>query len=169
MKIYAITILSESTIIKAVYNLSEFEWFKRKHIKEIIQLLVTTVATRNNNNSNIQVEHDGYKICMYNNNIIVVTDDEYPNRVVLKLLNIVTLDNLNDVIQQYQNPYKIDKLMALEKDLDENKVILVKTISSLLERGEKIDDLVAKSEILSEQSKLFYKYTKKSNSCCVIL
>lgn len=167
MKIYAILILTESTI-KDVYDLSEFEWFKRKYIKEIIQLLVTTLATRYNDNSNIQVKHDGYKIYMYNN-IIVVTDDEYPTRVVLKLLNNVTLDNLNEMIQQYQDPYKIDKLMLLEKDLGENKVLLVKTISSLLERGEKIDDLVTKSEILSEQSKLFYKYTKKSNSCCVIL
>lgn len=168
MKIYAIAILSESAIIKDVYDLSEFEWFKRNHIKEIIQLLMTTVATRNNDDSNIQVQHEGYKIYMYNN-IIAVTDDEYPTRVVLKLLNNVTLKNLNEMIQQYQDPYKIDKLIALEKDLDENKVILVKTISSLLERGEKIDDLVTKSEILSKQSKLFYKYTKKSNSCCVIL
>jgi|CXWK01.1.fsa_nt_gi synaptobrevin family protein YKT6 len=168
MKIYAILILTESTIIKDVYDLSEFEWFKRKYIKEIIQLLVTTLVTRYNDNSNIQVKHDGYKIYMYNN-IIVVTDDEYPTRVVLKLLNNVTLDNLNEMIQQYRDPYKIDKLMLLEKDLGENKVLLVKTISSLLERGEKIDDLVTKSEILSEQSKLFYKYTKKSNSCCVIL
>lgn len=168
MKIYAIAILSEFAIIKDVYDLSEFEWFKRNHIKEIIQLLMTTVATRNNDDSNIQVQHEGYKIYMYNN-IIAVTDDEYPTRVVLKLLNNVTLKNLNEMIQQYQDPYKIDKLIALEKDLDENKVILVKTISSLLERGEKIDDLVTKSEILSKQSKLFYKYTKKSNSCCVIL
>ena len=60
-----------------------------------------------------------------------------------------------------------------------------KTIESVLERGmfittkvwdeancyagEKIDSLVAKSDGLSAQSKMFYTQAKKQNSCCVVM
>jgi synaptobrevin homolog YKT6 len=40
------------------------------------------------------------------------------------------------------------------------------TIEAVLERGEKLDDLVSKSEGLSVQSKAFYKTARKTNSCC---
>lgn len=40
------------------------------------------------------------------------------------------------------------------------------TIEAVLERGEKLDDLVSKSEMLSLQSKTFYKTARKTNSCC---
>jgi len=38
----------------------------------------------------------------------------------------------------------------------------------VLERGEKLDSLVEKSNALSTQSKMFYKSAKKTNSCCTI-
>lgn len=60
-----------------------------------------------------------------------------------------------------------------------------KTIESVLERGEKLDNLVERSNALSAQSKMFYKTAKKvrcrrasqydyvtdvkQNSCCVIM
>lgn len=47
--------------------------------------------------------------------------------------------------------------MKIQKELDETKIVLHKTIESVLERGEKIDNLVAKSDGLSSQSKLFYQ------------
>jgi hypothetical protein len=39
-------------------------------------------------------------------------------------------------------------------------------MESLLERGEKLDDLVSKSEVLGTQSKAFYKTV---SSCCLVL
>lgn len=47
--------------------------------------------------------------------------------------------------------------MKIQKELDETKIVLHKTIESVLERGEKIDSLVAKSDGLSSQSKMFYQ------------
>lgn len=41
----------------------------------------------------------------------------------------------------------------------------VLTAAIVLQRGEKLDDLVAKSDGLSMQSKAFYKQAKKQNSC----
>ncbi|KAL8891150.1 MAG: hypothetical protein Q9215_001746 [Flavoplaca cf. flavocitrina] len=59
--------------------------------------------------------------------------------------------------------------MKIQKELDETKIVLHKTIESVLERGEKIDSLVEKSDGLSAQSKMFYKQAKQQNSCCVIM
>jgi synaptobrevin family protein YKT6 len=80
--------------------------------------------------------------------------------------------------------------MKIQKELDETKIVLHKTIESVLQRGEKIDDLVAKSDGLSAQSKMFYSeypailgydgchrertngiiaQAKKQNSCCVLM
>lgn len=80
--------------------------------------------------------------------------------------------------------------MKIQKELDETKIVLHKTIESVLERGEKIDSLVEKSDGLSAQSKMFYsrhlvcfircdadrvltslstEQAKQQNSCCVIM
>jgi synaptobrevin family protein YKT6 len=59
--------------------------------------------------------------------------------------------------------------IQIQKELDETKIVLHKTIESVLERGEKIDSLVAKSDGLSAQSKMFYQSAKKQNSCCTVM
>lgn len=46
--------------------------------------------------------------------------------------------------------------MQIEGELNAAKDAIHKTMESLLERGEKLDDLVAKSDGLSAQSKMFY-------------
>ena len=54
--------------------------------------------------------------------------------------------------------------MKIQKELDETKIVLHKTIESVLERGEKIDSLVEKSDGLSAQSKMFYKQVSQHKS-----
>lgn len=73
---------------------------------------------------------------------------------------------LETAIQAYQDPAAADKLSKIQRDLDETKIILHKTIESVLERGEKLDQLVDKSADLSMASQLFYKQARKANSCC---
>lgn len=68
--------------------------------------------------------------------------------------------------------------MRVQQELDETKIVLVspavsslfdwydgvlqhKTIESVLQRGEKLDNLVERSNALSSQSKMFYKTAKK--------
>ena len=47
--------------------------------------------------------------------------------------------------------------------------IYIYVYSVLLQRGEKLEDLVERSGELSAQSKLFYKQAKRANSCCVVI
>jgi len=65
-----------------------------------------------------------------------------------------------------QAPVQADKLTKIQQDLDETKIILHKTIESVLDRGEKLDQLVDKSNDLSLASQMFYKQARKTNSCC---
>lgn len=118
---------------------------------------------------------------------VLIADHEYPQRVAHTLLTKVLDDfaqkvpvelwasgneNTTDFallpgyLAKYQDPREGDALTRMQDDLDETKIILKNTIESVLDRGEKLDDLVNKSEALSFQSKAFYKTAKKTNSCC---
>lgn len=108
---------------------------------------------------------------------IIISDPDYPALVAHQLLSKVideflskyprtsfanstpTLDfpQLKEYIVKYQDPQQADSIMKIQKELDETKIVLHKTIESVLERGEKIDSLVEKSDGLSAQSKMFYK------------
>lgn len=128
---------------------------------------------------------------------IIITDQEYPVRVAFSLLNklldefttkvskqewedkarqgrqtgkqvLVDYPDLATYLQKYQDPKQADAIMRVQQELDETKIILHKTIESVLQRGEQLDSLVDKSAALSASSKSFYKTAKKQNSCCVI-
>lgn len=58
---------------------------------------------------------------------------------------------------------------AVQAELDETKYILHQTIENVLQRGEKLDVLVQKSDDLGAMSKGFYKQAKNQNSCCVVM
>lgn len=81
----------------------------------------------------------------------------------------VAFPALKEYIVKYQDPQQADSIMKIQQQLDETKIVLHKTIESVLQRGEKIDDLVAKSDGLSAQSKMFYTQAKKQNSCCLVM
>lgn len=118
---------------------------------------------------------------------VLIADQEYPQRVAHTFLTKVLDDftakippelwptsaetSINFTVlpaylTKYQDPREADALTKMQDDLDETKIILKNTIESVLDRGEKLDDLVSKSEELSFQSKAFYKTAKKTNSCC---
>ena len=108
---------------------------------------------------------------------IIISDPDYPALVAHQLLSKVvdefltqyprsafanstpTLEfkQLKEYIVKYQDPQQADSIMKIQKELDETKIVLHKTIESVLERGEKIDDLVQKSDGLSAQSKVCFR------------
>ncbi|PFH36998.1 SNARE protein [Besnoitia besnoiti] len=72
----------------------------------------------------------------------------------------------SDLMKLYQNPVEADKLLKVQRDLDEVKDVMLKNIDDLLQRGEKLDDLMQRSEDLSNTSYQFYRQAKKNNQCC---
>lgn len=116
---------------------------------------------------------------------IIVSDLEYPERVAHAILSKI-LDGfaskyprtayanaqetttlpypeLDELIKKYQNPEEADSVMKIQKELDETKNIMHKTLESVLERGEKMENLVQKSELLSSQSKMFYTQVRPAS------
>ncbi len=79
------------------------------------------------------------------------------------------LPKLEQSLQDYQDPAQMDKLLKVDQQLNQTKEILLQTIDKVLQRGEKLDDLVEKSKNLTDASKVFYKQARKTNSCCVIM
>ncbi|KAL0824264.1 hypothetical protein Bca101_047941 [Brassica carinata] len=134
-----------------------------------------------------------YKVHAYNRNGLCAVgfmDDHYPVRSAFSLLNQVIDEYqksfgetwrsakedsaqpwpyLAEALTKFQDPAEADKLLKIQRELDETKIILHKTIDSVLARGEKLDSLVEKSSDLSMASQMFYKQAKKTNSCCTIL
>uniref|UniRef100_A0A4W4HA35 YKT6 v-SNARE homolog n=1 Tax=Electrophorus electricus TaxID=8005 RepID=A0A4W4HA35_ELEEL len=130
---------------------------------------------------------------------VVIADSEYPSRftgcVFLMLLYVcsqvkvleefsrqvnsidwpsgspatIQYTALDSYLAKYQNPREADAMTKVQAELDETKIILHNTMESLLDRGEKLDDLVQKSEHLGNQSKAFYKTARKQNSCCKVM
>ena len=120
---------------------------------------------------------------------VIISNGIYPQRVAFTLLNKVLdeflakhprskwamgtltlpMPELDTYIVKYQDPKQADTIMRVQQELDETKVVLHKTIDSVLARGEKLEDLVARSDELSTRSKMFARQAKKTNSCCVVM
>jgi len=159
-------------------------------------LFTKTVAERTKPGQRQDIEEKSYTFHAYGRTEgvagVIVTDGEYPALVAHQLLskivdeflakyprtsfsdssirdNACPLPQLKEYIVKYQDPSQADSIMKIQQELDETKIVLHKTIESVLERGEKIDSLVAKSDGLSAQSKMFYTQAKKQNSCCVVM
>ncbi|KAH8921871.1 snare-like protein [Atractiella rhizophila] len=180
----------QATQLCSVNDLSSFSFYQKPAIGEFLTFLSTTVASRTPTGSRQSVEKDAYTAHVYHHSSgiigIIVSDAEYPPRVAFSLLSKILEEfslkfsktdidsgklnypELNDYIVKYQDPKQADTILKVQQELDETKVILHKTIEQVLERGEKLDDLVERSNNLSNTSKMFYKSAKKQNSCCVI-
>mmetsp|Transcript_43174 Transcript_43174/g.115484 ORF Transcript_43174/g.115484 Transcript_43174/m.115484 type:complete len:147 (+) Transcript_43174:376-816(+) len=120
---------------------------------------------------------------------VLISDKDYPQRVAFSIVtrllddfteackgkfsddtgdNCMPFPPVEQALQRFQDPAEADKITKIQKDLEETKQVLYNTIDAVLARGEKLDDLIEKSDSLSMQSKKFYKTAKKHNQCCVI-
>ncbi len=185
--------------ISEVFDLSEYGFLTRGTIKEYIRFASRNLASRTgpNQHQNIKYQPEDsskdldiifYACCatsIDNISVVVITNDTYDLRVAHVLIkkvlekvgnNITNYDKdtnidygLNILLKQFQKPEQIDNIAKINQDLDETKEVLVDGINSLLLRGEKLDDLVKKSEDLSFASKAFHQKSKDLNRCCNII
>lgn len=195
VKVYAIAVLykgvNSATILKSAYELQSFSYFQRKSVQEFMTFVSKTIVERTQVASRQSVKEGEYMCQVYvradNLAGVLITDHEYPNRVAHTLItktldefsasvpanswataeeSTVNFPALPQHLSKYQNPKEADALTKIQSELDETKIILHDTIKAVLERGEKLDDLVEKSDSLTMHSKLFYKTARKTNSCC---
>ncbi|KAI9307298.1 Longin-like domain-containing protein [Cunninghamella echinulata] len=195
MKLYSILILkkeAKSKIIASNFDLSSFGFFQRGGVQEFMNFTAITIVDRVNPGLRQSIEKEENVAHVYLNQqdiaIAIFSDKEYPSRVAFSLINkimdefyvkfspeqwdsndLLPYPELAEYLKKYQDPKQADAIMKVQNELDETTAILHKTIDSVLQRGEKLDALVDRSEALSSQSKMFYKTAKKTNSCCVVM
>ncbi|KAI9298754.1 snare-like protein [Neoconidiobolus thromboides FSU 785] len=176
--------------LASVSNLSSFGFFERSSVQEFINFFSITISERTPSGQRQTVEQDGMFGHVHSRpegiSIMIISDAEYPSRVAFTLISKIGEEFISQVpktnwkanvgfaplqeyLVTYQDPHKADPIMKVQKELDDTRIIMHKTIESVLERGEKLDNLVNRSEQLSSHSKLFYKSAKSTNSCCRIM
>ncbi|CAB0029632.1 unnamed protein product [Trichogramma brassicae] len=195
VKLYALTILHKgpnaATALKSAYEVDSFSYFQRNSVREFMTFVSKTITERTQIAARQSVKEGEYMCHVYVRGDglagVLISDHEYPNRVSHTLItqvldefaskypphlwsslkeSTVDFQQAHVYLSKYQNPREADALTKMQEDLDETKIILHNTLEAVLERGEKLDDLVSKSEGLSIQSKAFYKTARKTNSCC---
>ncbi|EGV62267.1 palmitoyltransferase [Yamadazyma tenuis] len=177
-------------------DLSQFSFFEKNGVSQFMTFFAETVSQRTQSGQRQSVEEGNYIGHTYARSeglaCVIISDKEYPVRPAYSLINKVleeylslhpksewenleetnnTLNyaELESYLKKYQDPTQADSIMRVQQELDETKIVLHKTIENVLQRGEKLDSLVDKSEALSSSSRMFYKQAKKTNSCCVIM
>ena len=122
-----------------------------------------------------------------------ITDMEYPESSAFNMIGQIIIDFMNtfeddsemyteveadtsikyykleEFLKNWQNPADADKIYKIKTELTEVKEIMHKNMEDLLERGESLDTLMAKSKDLSTMSVEFYKKAKKKNAKCCTL
>eukprot|EP00049_Salpingoeca_infusionum_P018064 m.355593 g.355593 ORF g.355593 m.355593 type:complete len:198 (+) comp17288_c0_seq1:381-974(+) len=196
MKVYAVglfeTTTSDPRLLSEFKILSDFGFFQRGSVGEFMSFFMHELATRTSAGQRQSVKEQSYVCHVHAREdkvtSVVITDEEYPQRVAFTLGYKATDDfkakfpaekwtgapqatpfpELEALMVRYQDPAQADNLMKVQRELDETQVVLRQAFESLLARDEKLDDLVSKSEELSATSKTFYKTAKSTNSCCVV-
>ncbi|KAG8639412.1 hypothetical protein MANES_14G141300v8 [Manihot esculenta] len=155
MKITALLVLkcnpdgSDPVILSNASDVTHFGYFQRPSVRQFIVFVGRTVAKRTPPGQRQSVQHEEYKVHSYNSNGLCAVgfmDDAYPVRSAFSLLNqvldeyqknfgdswrTVQEDNvqawsyLNEALTKFQDPAEADKLLKIQRELDETKIILV--------------------------------------------
>ena len=184
--------------LKSAYALGFVNVMKRYFAKDPLNFAARTCISKIKREETVKVQiqevdnallyahinHEG--ICT-----VIICDEEYPESAAKKVLlqmqksflelyspevftqyetdqemKYVELDNM---IKKYQDPKEADKLIKIESELNEIQGMLTKTMEDLMDRGEKLDDLMKQSDDISNMAYNFYDKSKKANKkCCSI-
>lgn len=173
-------------------ELTEFGFFKKGSVKEILTFVSRKVVNRSSASEHSSVTHEDYvaHVHVQSNKLacVILTDKDYPARVAFDIIRraleafektvpaaqwasltadqLFSVPEINALLAKYQSPSEVDSLLKLQNQVEEVKEIMVKNMEKMLDRGEKLEDLAEKTDQLSLQSKTFMKQSKKLNKCC---
>lgn len=194
--LYAITVYDTSfkpqKMVAASYNLDMVNFIYKKPMRDGLNLGIGFIVERS------QTKLDDVCRCFHDDDkkfkiyvakvgnlcIGCATDNAYDKFVAIDLVNKITGElspcseessQAQKIIEQYIKKYRIsddmNKIIQVQKSLDEIKETMSQNIDMILKQGETIESLVEKSENLSESSKRLLSGVEKLNRCpgCVIL
>lgn len=190
-KVLAILLYRDGVLIDCVYRLDDFYFFTRGSIKEVINFACDTIVNRIHTERfyriGLDAEHraslqrhglDGLIINYYSRDGIaccIVTREAYTSQQMIKLIDMyIRMGMMNvsistDILDHVEEQLQVDPIMMMQGDIKDIQDSLIMSIDKLLERGEKLDSLIEKTDKLSDGTKGFLKNSERLNRCCVIL
>jgi len=197
MKIFGLVLvsrISDTKVLKCAFDLSSFGYFSRNTAKDCLLFLSQELIERTNKGERQSVKQNEYLCNSYLSTsglgAVMICDNEYKEQrrvaftLLDKLVNLYLLVypdpsqwNANNQFRQideylikYQNPYEADALLKIQTDLNETEIIMRENMDALLKRGEKLTDLIDRTDRLDATAKIFLKTAHKANQCnCIIL
>ena len=178
MKLYSLLVFDQKNqLIHSKHDLTDIPFYYRFMAKNTIEnLAMESLSCIEKNNMYVISETvDDKQIIIYGycyeTNIIVITDPSYPLYLVRLLISNFknNNNNLDELWLKYSDGRNADKIQQIKTELDETRVIILKSIDDLLERGEKITTLVEKTETLNQEAITFKTRAKQMNRCCTIV
>ena len=181
MRIYSILIYHtlDYSLLHNNFNLNDFYFYTHNKIKSGIIELANATIKNIDKQKFYQITETFNDITFYiyiythNNRIyIVLADEEYPKIAILEFIQELIIneqDAFEKIWQKYQDPIQINKILQVKKNLEDTKKIMLDSVDKILERGEKIEDLIDKTDQLNTSSEVFRIKAKQLNSCCNIL
>lgn len=184
----------EPQLYSKVNDLSSFSFLKRSAVKQMMKFVTRTSLKSLKRGERCSALHEDQMVHMqvsYSDDFIicVFSSVDYPKRVAYSYIkqafelfnqqvgqqwkNIPKDENIPvkgwpDLFKQYKTASN-DQLTQAQMKVNETQDILVSNMQELLERQGKLDELVQQSDDLSNQTKMFYKNSKKMNKKCCIL
>ena len=185
----------KNEIIDSYFDLSDFNFFYKTTAREFLLFGCIEITKRANKDlisiidlkdtdyydrmKYLDLENIRYNV-IYDGNIskwiCIITTKLCRKDFILSMISHIkttTSKNYDKIIEKYENMLVNaninDKVEQIQHDMDETKEILCASIDKIMERGVKLDDLLEKSQTLSESSKSFAIKSKKLNSCCNVL
>ena len=155
-------------------NLSKVGFFARKNTSELIDFFLKKICEHlitDGFECVVQNEYKCYVLTVNNHYYSLVSDNEVPKTMaynICRSLSMKSIDEL-DLKKEITQDLSKSKISILREDIEKVQKIMEKNIELILTREEKLDDLIKKSDELSESSKMFYRKAEKLNSCCILL
>lgn len=89
------------------------------------------------------------------------------------LLHIVSRKLISDYLIYNIIPNESDiirycKLKEILLQIDDSKKVLLRTMSKVMDRGDSLEELIEMTDTLSKESKVFFRNSRRLNSCCWI-
>jgi synaptobrevin family protein YKT6 len=168
----------DSLLLHGSYELSSFSFWQRSTIKDLCSFVSVETAKRCTENMSASIEHKNvicYASVSRNIAVTIVTDVEYPVRIVLMLMNKMmhmyiheSVTDFDTILKEYQNINKVDKMAAIRSDLNDTIKICHETINKLCLREDELATMMVKTDELLALSMTFRKEAEDLNGCCVL-
>lgn len=159
---------------KFLHDLSTFNIFYRTKVKELLEGTCREIEERTNEKKTLRLyerrEIHSKQMGLYvlkvegKFSIMICEGDVYSETNFFSLATVIS-NGLKDTIEESIKT----KIVQIQEQIEEIREIALQNLETIMQRSEKLEDLMTKTKYISENSREFLDSTKKMNGCCNFL